>query len=45
LKNKHSLSDSAVNDILKALQFILPKGNKVPKNLNLLEKNSLNEEY
>lgn len=44
LKNKHSLTDSAINDLLKALQIILPKGNSVPKNLNLLEKKSLNEE-
>jgi hypothetical protein len=44
IKNKHNLSDVAVSDILRVFQVILPRGNKVPKNLNLLEKKALNDQ-
>jgi hypothetical protein len=44
LKIKHNLSDNTINDFLKAIQAVLPKGNKVPKNLNNLEKKLIRED-
>jgi hypothetical protein len=44
IRNKHNLSEVAVNEILSVFRLVLPRGNKVPKNLNLLEKKAISDQ-
>jgi hypothetical protein len=44
IKNKHNLSDAAINEILNVFHCVLPIGNKVPKNLNSLVKKAINDQ-
>lgn len=41
IKQKHNLSDSASNDLLRFINIILPEGNKCPKNFSYVEKKNL----